>query len=89
PVPVVQGFWLLALAYLLSGRWPTGVPPAWESGSTEPWPSSASMRQQRVKAGRTGGRANPEATPAPQPVGAPAPTRSRAAASKRKRKRRR
>jgi len=33
PVPVVQGFWLLALAYLFSGRWPNGVPPAWRSGS--------------------------------------------------------
>jgi hypothetical protein len=89
PVPVVQGFWLLALAYLLSGRWPTGVPPAWDSGSAEPWASSASMRQPRVKAGRSGGRAKPAATPAPQTVGAPAPTRSRPAASKRKRKRRR
>src|SRR5581483_6291748 len=27
PVPVVQGFWLLAVGYLISGRWPTGIPP--------------------------------------------------------------
>lgn len=88
PVPVVQGFWLLALAYLLSGRWPTGVPPSWRSGSAEPWPSSASMREKRMKASGGGGRAKPAPTPAPQPVGAPAPTRSRAATGKRKRKRR-
>jgi hypothetical protein len=46
-VPVVQGFWLLALAYLLSGRWPTGVPAAWQTGAAEPWPSSAGVREQR------------------------------------------
>lgn len=55
PVPVVQGFWLLALAYLFSGRWPTGVPPSWRSGRAEPWPSSQALRQQQV-AGGGGGR---------------------------------
>ena len=47
-VPVVQTFWLLAIAYLVSGRWPTGVPPAWRSGRAEPWPSSAEMRARRA-----------------------------------------
>ena len=47
-VPVVQTFWLLAIAYLISGRWPTGVPPAWRSGRAEPWPSSAEMRARRA-----------------------------------------
>ncbi len=63
-VPVVQCYWLLAVAYLISGRWPTGVPPAWRSGRAEPWPSSAEMRARRVAgagaggggAGRGGGR---------------------------------
>ncbi len=50
PVPVVQGFWLLALAYLFSGRWPNGVPPSWRSGRAEKWPSSAELREQRMKA---------------------------------------
>jgi hypothetical protein len=50
PVPIVQGFWLFALAYLLSGRWPSGVPPAWSSGRAERWPSSQEMREQRMKA---------------------------------------
>ena len=53
-VPVVQTFWLLAIAYLISGRWPTGVPPAWRSGRAEPWPSSAEMRARR--AAETGDR---------------------------------
>ncbi len=56
-VPVVQCYWLLAVAYLISGRWPTGVPPAWRSGRAEPWPSSAEMRARRVAAAgaRSGG----------------------------------
>jgi hypothetical protein len=89
PVPVVQGFWLLALAYLLSGRWPTGVPPSWRSGRAERWPSSASMREQRMKGAGGRGRAKPAPTPAPETVGAPAPASSRSASAKRKRKRRR
>lgn len=47
PVPVVQGFWLLALAYLLTGRWPSGVPASWSTGQVEAWPSSAELRAQR------------------------------------------
>jgi hypothetical protein len=54
-VPVVQAYWLLALAYLISGRWPTGVPPAWRSGRAEPWPSSAEMRTRRAAAAAAGG----------------------------------
>jgi hypothetical protein len=54
PVPVVQGFWLLALAYLLTGRWPSGVPASWSSGEIERWPTSAELRDQRDKdAGRS------------------------------------
>jgi len=89
PVPVVQGFWLFALGYLLSGRWPTGVPPAWRTGRSEPWPPSASLRQQRAGAGALGRGAKPATTPAPEPVGAPVSARTRSSTSKRKRKRRR
>jgi len=92
PVPVVQAFWLLSLAYLLSGRWPTGVPPAWRSGRAEPWPSSQQQRDQRARAasGRGGGevgRSKPAVKPPPETVGAAA--RTRAGTAKRKRKRRR
>jgi hypothetical protein len=55
PVPVVQGFWLLALAYLLAGRWPSGVPPAWSSGQAERWPTSAEQREARGGGGGGGG----------------------------------
>jgi len=100
-VPVVQCYWLLAVAYLISGRWPTGVPPAWRTGESVPWPSSAEMRARRVaQAGNRGANgarpglfgprpkpaAGPAAEPAPAATGAEA--RTRAATPKRKRKRR-
>jgi hypothetical protein len=94
PIPqVVQGYWLLAVAYLLLGRWPSGVPPAWTTGRAEKWPSSQELRERRVKA--AGGRAGGGAKPArePEPVGAPAKRTSGQApaarsGAKRKRKRR-
>lgn len=94
PVPVVQGFWLLALAYLLSGRWPAGLPPAWSSGRAERWPSSQTMREQRMNARTKAGgpsHAKPSAkTPPPEKVAAPAaaPSRTRTGTPKRKRKHR-
>jgi hypothetical protein len=36
-VPLVQGFWLAAVAITLSRRWPSGDPPAWEAGVAVPW----------------------------------------------------
>jgi hypothetical protein len=91
-VPIVQGYWLLALAYLLSGRWPTGVPPAWRTGRVEAWPAGQGMRGRRMGGPSAGiGRPKPAATPAPEAVAAPAPAtnaRSRSTTSKRKRKRR-
>jgi len=89
PVPVVEGFWLVALGYLFSGRWPSGVPPAWRSGRAEPWPSSQQVREQRIRAAGGRGRATPAPAPAAQAVGTPAPARTRSATPKRKRKRRR
>jgi hypothetical protein len=47
-VPVVQLFWLLALGYMISGRWPTGMPAAWLTGRAEAWPSGAQTRARRV-----------------------------------------
>jgi hypothetical protein len=95
-VPVVQCFWLLAVAYLISGRWPTGVPAAWSSGRSEPWPSSAEMRTRRAAEGgggtrQRGGRG---AKPAPatvtesEPAATAANGRTRSTTPKRKRKRR-
>jgi hypothetical protein len=90
PVPVVQGFWLLALAYLLSGRWPSGLPAAWRTGQIEKWPTSAEMRGARLgQPNPKPKRAKPEAEAEAEVIGAPSAGRTRAATPKRKRKRRR
>lgn len=32
-------FWMVALGLLFLGRWPSGIPPAWEAGRAIPWPA--------------------------------------------------
>jgi hypothetical protein len=88
PIPVVQAYWLIAIGYLISGRWPTGIPPAWRSGQAEPWPSSQVMRQQRAKlnADRRSRMGKPTKTATPEPVAVQTPRGTRATTSKRKRK---
>jgi len=87
PIPIVEAYYLLALAYLFSGRWPSGVPPAWTSGRAEPWPKTPRERPAREPLlGR--GRGKPAPKPAPEAVGAPAPATTRSTTPKRKRKRR-
>jgi hypothetical protein len=90
PIPLVQAYWLGAVAYLLSGRWPSGVPQAWATGRAEKWPTTQELREQRVRAAnaRAGGRTKP--APEPEPVGAPArPSSGPSARSSQKRKRKR
>ncbi|HEY2160896.1 MAG TPA: hypothetical protein VGH24_06275 [Solirubrobacteraceae bacterium] len=90
PALLIEVFWLLAVGYLLIGRWPKGDPPAWHTGKAEPWPTAAEVREQRQdlaakrRNGRGGGRV-PEPEPAPVPS---APQSTRASTPKRKRKRR-
>src|ERR1700733_11557854 len=50
-IPIVQFGWLLSVGYLLTGHWPSGVPPAWQTGKAEPWPSSSELRARRTAAG--------------------------------------
>jgi hypothetical protein len=89
-VPVVQAFWLVALAYLFTGRWPSGVPPAWRSGRAEKWPSSQELREQRAAAAAARNSAREKQAPEPTPEAVGATTgRSRSTTPKRKRKRRR
>jgi hypothetical protein len=104
-LPIVQLFWLLALALLFSGRWPDGVPAAWKTGRAEAWPSSAEMRARRMadaeaardrRAARKRGDhraavsdAPPAETEAAAGSGAQAAAGAGNAARKRKRKRRR
>jgi hypothetical protein len=44
--PVVQTFWLLALAALILGRFPN-MPPAWAAGVAVPWPSTRDLEEVR------------------------------------------
>jgi hypothetical protein len=94
---IVQPFWLLALAALFLGRWPNGVPPAWQTGKAEPWPSQQELREQRerAKAGEGKGTSTPAPAqePEPEPAAATAgqggQARAHPSSKKRKRKRRR
>jgi hypothetical protein len=92
-VPIVQMGWLLSLGYLFSGRWPSGVPPAWRTGNAEPWPSSSEMRARRAAAAqstrsRRGGSAPVPAVDGPAIESEASPERTRSTTPKRKRKRR-
>jgi hypothetical protein len=89
PALLIEVFWLLAVAYLLSGRWPNGDPPAWKSGQAEPWPSAAELRGQRQRAQGGRPRGAPKRAPEPraEPVAA-VTSGTRATNPKRKRKRR-
>jgi len=94
PALRVEIFWLVAVAYLLSGRWSGGDPAAWSTGDAVPWPSAAEQRGERER--KAGGRAGPRPKPAARTPSKPASTseavtttaRTRATTPKRKRKRR-
>jgi hypothetical protein len=87
PLPIVQVFWLLALGALILGYWPSGIPPAWETGEARPWPSSAEIREaKRAEMARRQGRSKPEPR-AQEPVEVPA-GHEHPSSKKRKRKRR-
>jgi hypothetical protein len=83
PVPVVAGYWLVALAVLFLGRWPTGTPPSWRSGKAEPWPSTQQLREQAAaqreaaRAGRGGGRGGGAGAGGGRGAAKPAPRSSR------------
>ena len=73
PAPIVQFFWLGALAYLFTGRWPNGLPKAWKTGKEEPWPSSQEMREKRQaelanRRGQRDGRGGAAAPQRPQGI---------------------
>ena len=98
PALLIEVFWLLAVAYLLAGRWQGGDPPAWRTGQAEAWPTAAEVREQRQRAtgadGARGGEpSKPASTGRREPVGAAtqgqrATQGTRASTPKRKRKRR-
>jgi len=48
-LPVVQAFFLLAIGFLVMGRFPGAIPPAWKTGEAEPWPTQQEIREQRTR----------------------------------------
>jgi hypothetical protein len=44
--PPVMVFWLIAVGILFLGRWPRGLPAAWESGEARPWPGREAPPEQ-------------------------------------------
>jgi Domain of unknown function (DUF4386) len=91
-IPIVQMGWLVSVGYLLTGRWPSGVPPAWETGEAVPWPSSNEMRARRAAAGQASRSRRGGSAPVPVADGpvidGDALQRTRSSTPKRKRKRR-
>jgi hypothetical protein len=75
PSPVVQIFWLGAMAILFLGRWPGGRGPAWETGEAEPWPVPEGRGG--LFAPRSAPEPEPEPQPEPEPVNRPASRKRR------------
>ena len=47
PTPLIQVFWLAALAALFLNQWPGGRGPAWEAMEEVPWPTAAQIAAHR------------------------------------------
>lgn len=64
----LRAFWFIALGLTLLGRWPGGRPPAWETGTPQPWPSRAMMMEaaEREREAKAAAKAD-DAEPAPKP----------------------
>ena len=89
PGPIIQVFWLGALAALFLDRWPGGRGPAWETGEAVPWPSAAALREQSV-GDAVRKRLEPSADePSNDEPAEPPPPSDHPVSKKRKRKRRR
>jgi hypothetical protein len=82
PLPIVQTFWLGAMALLLAGRWPGGLPPAWVTGEAQPWPSQQEAREARRR------NSEPEPAPAPEPETRSGDGQTHSSSRRKKRKRR-
>ena len=83
-LPLVQTFWLGALALLFAGRRPGGDPPAWSTGRAEPWPTGRQLAAAREAEQEGEVPPPPDAEPEPERV----PAGTHPATSRRKRKRR-
>jgi MFS family permease len=88
--PPVVALWLIAVGVLFLGRWPRGLPPAWERGEAVAWPTIGEQAERSAEEG-TPGSQNGEVEPVGPTVRRPEPEQAAAdgARSRRKRKRRR
>jgi hypothetical protein len=66
--PIIQAFWLGAVALVVLNKWPGGRGPAWESGEAEPWPSAAQKRGLAPMPGEEPQLDPDAAPPEPEPV---------------------
>lgn len=48
PPAIVQSFWLIALGLMILGR-RRELPPAWQSGRAEPWPTQQEQRERKER----------------------------------------
>jgi hypothetical protein len=61
---IIRSFFLIALGLMFLGKWIGGRPPAWSTGTAQPWPSQQEMRERRAALARG---EDPDATPADDP----------------------
>jgi hypothetical protein len=61
---IIRSFFLIALGLMFLGKWIGGRPPAWETGTAQPWPSQQEARERRAALARG---EDPDATPAEDP----------------------
>src|SRR5829696_73653 len=86
---IIRVFWLGALAALVLGRWPNGVPAAWTTGEAQAWPSQQELRERREAARGDKGDDEARASRIPPPARRPEPATAQAHPSSKKRKRKR
>lgn len=82
---VIQSIWVLLVALSLSGKLPSGLPPAWEAGEARPWPSQQQVRAQRQK--EAGGKSRSTNSKPGEPAEASTPGPSPATSKKKRKKR--
>jgi hypothetical protein len=61
---IIRSFFLIALGLMFLGRWMGGRPPAWQTGTAQPWPSQQELRERRAALARG---EDPDAAPAEDP----------------------
>jgi hypothetical protein len=47
---LLRAFWFIAIGVTLLGKWPSGRPAAWETGTPQPWPTRAEMMEAAERA---------------------------------------